>query len=160
MISTHSAKNFRTMPSGTGAPRHEVLEPRADGHGLPAGVEISDPIGGRHHLADRRQPRSRRAREPRGQAIERLWRAGEQELVILYAPRGPVDRVATERARNVADRGVDRNPCKFDPRSEPALLAEMAEVGGEPVGDIDHRGDAAGLGEPLPLSRPRARPQV
>src|SRR5206468_1981915 len=71
-ISMHSAKNFRPKPSGTGAPRHEVLEPRTDRHGAPIGVEILDALGVPRHPAHRGERGPDRAREPVGQAIERV----------------------------------------------------------------------------------------
>src|SRR5438309_11372477 len=160
MISTNSTISFQPMPSGTGAPRHEVLEPRSDGYGLSAGVEVADPLAGLRHLAHCRQLRSRRAGKAAGQSIEGLGRAGEQELVVFSASRGPVERVATERPRDDLYRGLDRHPSDIDPRADAALLAEMAEIGRETVGKIDHRGHAARLGEPLPLARPRTWPQV
>src|SRR2546428_84084 len=160
MISTNSTISFQPMPSGTGAPRHEVLEPRSDGYGLSAGVEVADPLAGLRHLAHCRQLRSRRAGKAAGHSIEGLWRSGEQELVVFSASRGPVERVATERPRDDLYRGLDRHPSDIDPRADAALLAEMAEIGRETVGKIDHRGHAARLGEPLPLARPRMRPQM
>src|SRR5438309_11580886 len=110
MISANSTISFQPMPSGTGAPRHEVLEPRSDGYGLAAGVEVSDPLAGLRHISHRRQLRSRRASEAASQSIERLRLAGEQKLVVFSTSRGPVKRIATARPGDDLDRGLHRLP--------------------------------------------------
>src|SRR5712691_799997 len=154
------ARNRRPRLSGTGASRHEVLEPGADGDGAPAGVEVPDPIGGGRHLAHRAERRPGGTREALGQALDRLGRAGEEQFVILAPTGGPGQRLAIERPRDRVHRGVHGEPSELHTRTEPALLAEVAEVGRETVGEIDHRRDPAGRGEPLSLPGPWPGPQV
>src|SRR6185295_6042981 len=84
-ISTNSRMSFQPVPSGTGAPRHEMLESRPYRHVTSAGIEVVDPFGGSRHVADRSQRCSRRPREAAGQPLEGIGRACEQELVVLAA---------------------------------------------------------------------------
>src|SRR6185503_280467 len=155
-MSTPSAKNRRPRCSATGAPRHEVLEPPADGDRAPAGVEIPDAVARRRHLAHGRESRAHRVSEARGQPIEGSGLTGEQELVVLAAARGPGERVRPEGLCDRVYGGADREPVELHARADSALLAQVAEVGRQAVGEIDHRGDPAGSREPLsfPGSRP------
>src|SRR2546428_987347 len=154
------ASNPRPRVSDTGAPRHEMLEPGADRDGLPAGVDVPDAVGGGRHLAHRAEPCPDRRREPPGQALERLGRAGEEELVVLAAAGGPRQRLPIERPGYGMHRGLHGEPSELHARTEPALLTQVAEIGREAVGEIDHRRDAPGRGEPLPFSGPWPGPQV
>src|SRR2546428_6974026 len=147
------ARNRRPRLSGTAASRHEVLEPGADGDGAPARVEVPDPVGGGRHFAHRAEPRPGGTREALGQALDRLGRAGEEQLVILAATGGPGQRLASERPRDRVHRGVHGEPSELHTRTEPALLAQVAEVGRETVGEIDHRRDPAGRDRPRPPVR-------
>src|SRR4029453_3635049 len=158
--STARAKNRGPRCSGTGAPRHEVLEPRADGHRAPTGVQIANPVAGGRHLADGREPRARGGREARGQPLEGPRLTGEQELVVLAAAGGPGERVPIERLRDRVHRGAHREPRELDARAGGALLAQMPEVGRQAVGEIDHRRDPARRGEPLPFPGSWPGPQV
>src|SRR5437867_4615444 len=159
-MSTPSAKNRRPRCSGTGAPRHEVLEPGADGDRAPAGVQVADPVAGGRHLAHGAEPRARLGREPRSQPLEGPGRAGEQELVVLAAAGGPGERVPIERLRDRVHRGAHREPCELHARADGALFAQVSEVGGQAVGEIDHRRDPSGGREPLSLPGSWPGPQV
>src|SRR5438445_157182 len=128
------ASNPRPRVSDTGAARHEMLEPGADRDGLPAGVDVPDAVGGGRHLAHRAEPCPDRRREPPGQALERLWRAGEEELVVLAAAGGPRQRLPIERPRYGMHRGLHGEPSELHARTEPALLTQVAEIGREAVG--------------------------
>src|SRR5262245_15626410 len=159
-MSTASAKNRRPRCSDTGAPRHEVLEARADRDRAPAGVQVADAVGSVRHLAHRREPRARRSREARGQPVEGTGLTGEQELIVLAAAGSPGQRVAVERLRDRIHGRTHREPRELHARADGALFAQMAEVGGQAVGEVDHRRDPAGRCEPLALPGSWPGPQV
>src|SRR2546426_64616 len=161
-ISTNTPQLGPKRPSAiaaaiTAAPMMMTGRP---GRGGAAGVGVPDPVGGGRHLAHGAEPRPGGTREALGQALDRLGRAGEEQLVILAATGGPGQRLAIERPRDRVHRGVHGEPSELHTRTEPALLAQVAEVGRETVGEIDHRRDPAGRGEPLSLPGPWPGPQV
>src|SRR5436309_1763636 len=159
-MSTASSQSRSKMLSGTRAPRHEVLEPRAHRHDLPAGVEVADALRGADDFADGGEACPGRACEAVGQTVERPGLAREQKLVVFTAPGRPDQGVAPQHQRDGMHRGVDGNPSQLHAGAHPALLADMAEVGGEPVREVHHRGDASGLREPLPRTRSGPGSQV
>src|SRR5213594_3017905 len=159
-MSTASSQSRSKMLSGTRAPRHEVLEPRAHRHDLPAGVEVTDALRGADDFADGGEACPGRACEAVGQTVERPGLAREQKLVVFTAPGRPDQGVAPQHQRDGMHRGVDGNPSQLHAGAHPALFADMAEVGSEPVREVHHRGDASGLREPLSLTRPGSGPQV
>src|SRR5882672_7035897 len=159
-MSTPSSQSRTKMLSGTRAPRHEVLEPLAHRHDLPTGVEVTDAVGGVDDLTEGGELGSGRVGEPTGQTVERPGLAREQELVVFAAPGRPGQRIAPEGPRDVADRTVDGDTTELHAGACSALLADMAEVGGETVREVQHRGDASGLREPLSLTRPGSGPEV
>src|SRR5947207_1208642 len=123
-------------------------------------VAVADALGGGAELADRREPRARRRGEALAESGERAGMTGHQELVILAAAGRPGAWICAERRGHGSRAGVKREPIDLDARADMALLAEVAEVGGEAVGEVDHGRHAAGPGEPLPLAHARRRPQV
>src|SRR2546425_5951910 len=74
---------------------------------------------------------------------------GHEELVILAAARRPGERVAADRGGHGPHGGAQGEPRELDPCADPALLGDVAEVGGETVGEVDHGRHAARSGEPL-----------
>src|SRR5438876_467198 len=100
----------------------------------------------------------------RGEAVdeagERARMTGHEELVILAAARRPGERVAADRRGHGPHGGAQGEPRELDPCTDPALLGDVAEVGGETVGEVDHGRHAARGGEPLALAHARRRTQV
>src|SRR3990170_1848317 len=146
-----TSRRART-PSDTRAPRHEVLEAGADRDLAPRGVCPVEAGARGGDLADRAERRARGGLEPRGQARVGVRRAREQELVVLPAAGGPGERVAPEGRGGGARAHAHGHARQVDARAHAALLDDVAEVGGEAVGEVDHRRHAAGRREPLPLA--------
>src|SRR5262249_62296239 len=107
----------------------------------------------------------RRKRRPGGgaeaatQSVERRGLAGQQQLVVLATAGGPADRVVLRGAGDLPGRGGDRESSQVYARGRVALVCDVAKIGGQPVGEIDHRRDTTGGGEPATFlpARPRAK---
>src|SRR5439155_1179540 len=133
---------------------------RAAGALAAGGVGVAEAGGGGSDLADPREQRTRRGGEAVDEAGERARMTGHEELVILAAARRPGERVAADRRGHGPHGGAQGEPRELDPCTDPALLGDVAEVGGETVGEVDHGRHAARSGEPLALAHARRRTQV
>src|SRR5687768_15926973 len=90
-------RSWTTTLSGTGGPaaRREVLEPRCNLHVAPARVHVPYALR-RSDGADGGEARARERGESVREPLERLRRAGEQQLVVLAASGGPPEHVGAE----------------------------------------------------------------
>src|SRR5574341_412304 len=152
--------SFSQRPSVTRAPRDEVLESGPDGDRAAGGIGVADTVAGRDHLADRGESRTGRCHQAVREAREGPGLAGEQELVVLAAAGGPGERVAAEGGGDGARRRVQRYPVERHVGACATLLGDVAEVGGEAVGEVDHRRHTSGGREPAALGDTRPRSQV
>ena len=97
-------------------------------------------------------------RSPAARAEAAAGSQVSEQLIVLAAPRRPIDRDPGRRPGPPRERPVTSAIARaMIVRAYPALAADVAQVGGETVRAIHERVDGRLLAEPTPLGDPRPR---
>src|SRR5215831_10850829 len=155
-----SRRSRRTTLTITAASGHEVLEARRHLHRFAASVHELYPWAAAHDLPDRGEGGAGRPAKTIGEARDGRRRAREKELVILAATGGPDTCILAEGGRDRPGAVRHRNPVQVNAGAHTTLANDVAEVGGQTVGEVDHRRHPRGRPQPLSFLDPRPRPQV
>ena len=131
----------RATPGASGAARR-----RAQRHAGAPGGELAD--HGQRHVPDRRPGRAARPA---------VRRHRQQQLVVLAAVKGQREARPPPCALEAGRARVDGQRRGVDPGRHAALLAQRAEVAGEPVGEVHGRVHEVVLGRARARRRAAAR---